>query len=454
MLLSMKTQLLYWILGITFLIIAASCSRNHDAVISAEDLKHLKAKYSPLTLNYFYETVFHEDFSSEKRNNISKWNTDPSIAITGSPSAQEIDYVKKAIAKINDLNLPIRLSLKGHPDSASIRIFFGHLREVCTFLDLDSVSIAEIDTACHFGLARSTNYDGVTNEAVIGIFYAENDQDHSTRYKVVLEEIVQSLGIVGDSYTYPSSLFFENYNSSKSLTTLDIDILSLLYEQAIPANYTRKAFEANFADELYVVNTKQKIKGLVDKYQGISLDDVEGCFTKGYLLKHPKEISIQLSGAVNDQDRITTEHAISALNELSPNLKISLDSSSRIESEHGIILSFKQVNGQKEPIRRKIETALGKSCMLQKLIKTKVVLSFGNSGNDETLRQRSIIDAIYFSLVQIPQAQVRTNDLFEDKNGKIKFFPRYANLLKFIYADEFTDGFKLSDFKEIRQDLK
>lgn len=450
----MKTQLLYWILGITFLIIAASCSRNHDPVISAKDLKRLKAKYSPLTLNYFYETVFHEDFSSEKRSNISKWNTDPTIAIIGSPSAQEIGYVKKAIAKINDLNLPIRLSLKGHPDSASIRIFFGHLREVCTFLDLDSVSIAEIDTACHFGLARSTSYDGVIDEANIGIFYAENDPDYSTRYKVVLEEIVQSLGIVGDSYTYPSSLFFENYNYAKSFTALDADILSLLYEQAIPANYTRKAFEANFADELYMVNTKQKIKGLMNKFQGSTLDEVERCFTKGVLLKHPKEISVQLSGAVNDQDFITTERAIFALNQLSPNLKITLDTISRIELKHGIILSFIPVNSQKEVIRRKIETALGKSCMFQKLIKTKVVLSFRNSRNDETLRQRSIIDAIYFSLVQIPQTQARTNDLFEDKNGKINFFPPYADLLKFIYADECTDGFKLSDFKEIRQDLK
>src|SRR5690606_18454033 len=97
-------------------------------------------------LNYFYETVFNEDFGKEKRNNITKWNSNPTIAILGNPGEEEIGYVKRAISEINDLDLPIKCTLADTTNSASIKIFFGDFKEVCAFLKLDSVSISEIDT--------------------------------------------------------------------------------------------------------------------------------------------------------------------------------------------------------------------------------------------------------------------------------------------------------------------
>lgn len=445
-----KSQLINWILGIYFLAILTSCLRNHESSISAKNLKQLKDKYNIATLNYFYETVFHEDFSVEKRNNILKWNSNPTIAIVGNQYGDEIRYVKRAITEINKLNLPIKCTLADTNDSASIRIFFGDLKKVCAFLKLDSVSISEIDTSSHFGQGNSISYNGVIDEAYIGIYYTDKDLTDSTRYKIVLEEIVQSLGIVGDSYSYPSSLFFENINPAKSLTPLDVDVLSLLYEPMIPANYTRQSFETNFSDELYGVNTPQKIKNLLEKYPQISHNDIEKCFTKGVLLKHPKETNIYLYGPIQKEDSLTIKRAILSFNEISPNIKIKLAQSTDIELPHGIVLVFRQLNHQKESIRVTNEAIAGKSCMFQKLIKNKIVLSFNTSENDKELRQRSIIDALYFSLVQMPREQSRTNELFKVKESYIVFTPRYANLLKLIYSNEFIDGFELSDFMKIK----
>jgi len=450
MLLFKKSQFIYRILGIYVLAILVSCLQKHESSISSKNLKDLKGKYNIGTLNYFYETVFHEDFSIEKRDNISKWNSNPTIAIVSSQLGEDITYVKRAISEINKLNLPINLSLADTNDSASINIFFGDLKNVCAFLKLDSVSIKDIDTSSHFGLAKSFNYNGIIDEAYIGIYYTEKDLTHSTRYKVVLEEIVQALGVIGDSYNYPSSLFFENYNPAKFLTPLDVDVLSLLYEPTIPANYSRQSFEANFSDELYVVNTGRKIKNLLEKKPQVSHDDVEKCFTEGVLLKHPKETNIYIGGSIQKEDSLTIERAILSLNKISANIKIQSAPLPNIEPSHGIVFVFRQLDRQKGSVRRSIEIIAGKSCMFQKLIKTKIVLSFKTSEKDKELRQRSIIDALYFSLVQMPQERARTNELFTIKENEIDFFPRYADLFKLVYSDDFIDGFKLSDFRKIK----
>lgn len=453
MVLYKRSRLIFGIIGIHFLAISPGCLQKHESTISSENFLYLKDKYSIETFNYFYETVFHEDDSKEKSNIITKWNSNPTIAILDSPTEEETGYVKRAISEINDLNLPIKLSLADTGGSASMRIFFGDLKEVHAFLKLDSVSISEIDADRHFGMGRAISYDGIIEEDNIGIYFTEKDLTCSIRYKIVLEEIVQSFGVIGDSYNYPSSLFFQNYNPAKSLTPLDVDVLSLLYEPVIPANYTRESFEKSFADELYAINTRQKIKDLLEKYPQNSHDDVEKCFFGASLLKHPKETNIYLYGHTQKEDSITIERAILALNEISPNINLKLAESPAIEPDHGIVLVFRQLNRQKEPIRGNNEVIAGTSCMFQKLIKNKIVLSFNTSESAQELRQRSIIEAIYFSLVPMPQEPSRTNKLFKVKESDIEFTPRYANLLKLIYSNEFIDGLKLSDFMEIKMSM-
>ncbi|GGG90177.1 hypothetical protein GCM10007415_25740 [Parapedobacter pyrenivorans] len=439
-------------LGIHFFAVIQGCLPSDESTISAKNLNHLKDKYSVETLNYFYETVFHED-GNGKRNIITKWNSNPAIAILGHATEVEIGYVERAISEISELNLPIKCSLAKTSDSASIKLFFGALKEVHAFLKLDSVSISDNDSDEHFGMGRSTAYDGIIEHANVGIYCTEKDLTHSTRYKVVLEEILQSLGIVGDSYNYPSSLFFQNYNPAKSLTPLDVNVLSLLYEPVIHANYTRESFEKDFADELYAVNTHQKIKNLLEKYPQTSYEDVEKCFFEGVFLKHPKETNLYMYGPIKKEDSLTIAHAISALNKLSPNINLKLAEPPAIEPSHGIILDFRQSDHQKESIKGSNEIIAGRTCMFPKLIKNKVLLAFNTSESAQALRQRSITDAIYFSLIQMPQEPSRTNELFRVKGSGIAFTPRYANLLKLVYSNEFIDGLKLIDFKEIKLNM-
>ncbi len=446
-------QLMFLSIAGCLLAMFASCVNQNESSINAKNLAYLKSKYSVATINYFYETNFHEDDSVDKLSNIIKWTYSPKIAIVSKHNIEEMSYVQRAINQVNALDLPIKYTLTDSKDSAAIKVFFGDFEQVRAFLNSDSKSVNDDDPSSSSGTVKATSYDGIMDRANIGIYFAKGDLDSAGRYKVVLEEIIQSLGAGGDSYNYPGSLFFENYNPAKSLTQLDLDVLSLLYESAIPANYTRQAFEKDFSAELYAVNTSKKIKDLLHKKPQYSAADIEKCFTKGVLLKHPKETSIHLLGDVQKEDSVTVAHAILSLNKISPNIKIKLAGVTSREPGFGIFLTFLHNDHQKQIIQRTNEVVMGKDCMLPKLTKNKITLSFRSGNVDAELRRKSIIDALYFSLIPMPQEPSRTNQLFTDNGNFIDFTPRYVNLMKAIYSNEFLDGLKLSDFMKVRSSV-
>ncbi|MBO9617223.1 MAG: hypothetical protein J7619_31345 [Dyadobacter sp.] len=136
---------------IALLMAFTSCNRDRNA-IQERDLLALKRKYDARTVNYFYETVFHEDFSKGNNDNLWKWTTDPSIVIKGRASAADTASVREVIAEINALGLPLKCRLAQAPDSAAIPLFFGNVEEVASFLGFGDLSSMGVDTSSTFGL--------------------------------------------------------------------------------------------------------------------------------------------------------------------------------------------------------------------------------------------------------------------------------------------------------------
>lgn len=118
---------------IVALLVFMSCSRDKTS-IQEQDLAALKQKYDARTVNYFYETVFHEDFAQGNNDNLWKWTTDPTIATKGRASAADTASVREVIAEINTLGLPLKFQLAQAPDSGAIQIFFGNVEEVASFI--------------------------------------------------------------------------------------------------------------------------------------------------------------------------------------------------------------------------------------------------------------------------------------------------------------------------------
>lgn len=439
---------------IVVLLAIVSCNRDKTS-IQEQDLLALKRKYDARTINYFYETVFHEDFTRERSDKIWKWTSDPTIVIKGGPSAVDTTSVRGAIAEVNSLGLPLKCRLSSAPDSGSIQIFFGNVEEVASFLGFESLSEMGVDTSSDFGFAKPESYNGRIIKARIGIFFRGNDTTLTSRKKVVLEEIVQGLGIIGDSYSYPSSLFFQNSNSQKQFTELDKEVLRLLYEPAILPGYPCLSFEKDFADILYSVNSSEKLQKHLRNFPANAQlsKDLGEIFSGDVLLKHPKEVNVFLFGAFNRQDSATIADASSELSKLSPNLKIAIAGHDASEPDHGIVISVKQNRQQKPWVLTGGESIAGKSCMYPKIIKNRISLSFNLSDISNELRQQSLVSSLYFSLVPIKMTKARVDQLYTFRNGRITFTHHYADLFKIIYANEFVDGFDRKEFLKVKNSL-
>ncbi|WP_176885205.1 DUF2927 domain-containing protein [Dyadobacter soli] len=439
---------------IVALLAIISCSSDKTS-IQGEDLAVLKQKYGARTVNYFYETVFHEDFARKNNDNLLKWTDDPTIAIKGRASRMDTASVREVIAEIDALGLPVKCRLAQAPDSGAIQIFFGNVGEVASFIGFEDLDAMGVDTSSSFGFAKPESYEGRLIKARVGIYFSPNDTTAASRREVVLEEIVQTLGIFGDSYSYPSSLFFQNWNPQKRFTDLDKQVLRLLYEPAILPNYSRLSFETDFADNLYAVNSNEKLQ----KYlQNSSLNsqmarDLDEIFSGDLLLKHPKEVNVFLFGAFSRRDSVTIAEASSELSKLSPNLKIAIGLHHASEPDHGIVICLEENRKQEPAVLQNGETIAGKSCMYPKIIKSKILLSFNLSDRSEGLRQQSLVNSLYFSLVPIKMTKSRIDELYTLTNGRISFSRHYADLLRIVYANELVDGYDRREFLKIKSNL-
>ncbi|MCF0069763.1 DUF2927 domain-containing protein [Dyadobacter sp. CY261] len=431
-----------------------SCSRD-KTTIQEQDLAALKQKYDARTVNYFYETVFHEDFGKGNNENLWKWTNDPTIVIKGRASAADTTFVREAIAEINTLGLPLKCRLAQTPDSGAIQIFFGNVKEVASFLGVGNLDVMGVDISSSFGFAKPESYEGRLINARIGIYFSPNDTTAALRKKVVLEEIVQALGIFGDSYSYPSSLFFQNSNPQKRFTDLDKNVLRLLYEPAILPDYSRLSFEMDFADSLYPVNSNEKLQKYLRNFpvNPQIAKDLDEIFSGDLLLKHPKEVNVFLFGAFSRQDSASIAEASSELSKLSPNLKIAIGQHHGSEPDHGVVISLTENKKQEPAVLQEGKTIAGKSCMYPKIIKNKISLSFNLSDRSKELRQQSLVSSLYFSLVPIKMTKSRIEQLYTLTNDRILFTRYYADLLRIVYANEFVDGYDRREFVKLKSSL-
>ncbi|PSL33750.1 hypothetical protein [Dyadobacter jiangsuensis] len=173
---------------IVFLGAFAGACRHDRSHMDAEALAALKQKYDTATLNYFYETVFHEDFSSGKIDNVSKWTSNPKIAILGDTDSININAVKGAMSIINALGLTLQCDFAKEGETPSMEIYFGKAGDVASYIGLKDLSSMGIDTNSAFGFGRPEMSDGVITKCLIGINPLGIPE--KAREKIVLEEIV------------------------------------------------------------------------------------------------------------------------------------------------------------------------------------------------------------------------------------------------------------------------
>ena len=288
--------------------------------------QELKEKYSVEAINYFYETVFYEDYVG-KLDICKKWNKDLYFYVNGDFSVHDADDVQSVISHLTSLDLPVNFYTASDSSSANVSVYYGSYPYLEERMGLKN---REYEPFAGVGYTHKSNSEivwakvGIANDARK---YKRVSKQDSTklRYHILLEESVQVLGVTGDSWQYPHSSFFEGAGLSPTLSDIDKEVVKLLYEPSIPVRYTRQQFEKDFGDVLYHVNAPQKIADYVfaNNIPLHFLDYVRSySFHDSLFVKWPSEIYISLNDNYSKEDSLYFNKAVDAFNSVSKQLRL------------------------------------------------------------------------------------------------------------------------------------
>jgi hypothetical protein len=407
---------------------------NKDEAFKIKSIQLISEKYSREAFNYLYEVCFFDEVG-KKKVHLAKWKENVKYYVSGRPSEQDIEMVMKAIIKLNDLKLPITFQLVKRRDDSNVSIYFG-----------DTVSLKPLGLINNFeGLSIVTSTNGIIDSAKILI------SDHSInllkKESVILEEMTQVIGLTADSYTYPESLFYDGENSVIKFQPLDIEMIQLLYDSMIPANYCLDDYRRDFGDMVDYFNTSDKLRKMFTStnVKQSTLEEIRNaCYLEGEFYKHSSNIPVYLSG-FNHEDSSFVLRSIDFLNTLSEKLNLRLADQVNDVNSTGISIGLFSKDMKEYSSQTRITSSKGQ-VFRPKRIKSVAEIDF--VGSIDMKKKRSVIlKAIYKSLG--PTEMHFEDDWFTYDGEKVTISQKYADIIRIIYSDEFVDGYPLKEFEEL-----
>ena len=412
----------------------------------------LKEKYSVEAINYFYETVFYVD-NVGRHDFGRKWNQDLYFYVNGDFSKNDLDNVSSAISCLDSLALPINFYTASDSSSANVSVYYGNY----SYLE-ERMGLKNRKYEPFVGIAYTPGGNSAIEWTKVGF---ANDarkykrickQDSAKlRYRVVLEEFTQMLGVSGDSFHYPNSIFFEGGGVRLNFSDIDKEVIKLLYEPSIPVRYSRLQFEKDFGDVLYHVNAPQKIADYVfaNNIPLHFLDYVRRySFHDSLFVKWPSEIYISLNDNYSKEDSLYFNKAVDAFNSVSKQLRLIVGKKSP-ELYPSINIHYR--SGTKlEGIFSDSETVVG-VMMFPRRVKSDIRSTVKKT--DVRKLNMNIFSSLYFSL-GFDNNNSYDDVLAIDSLDNIVIKPDYKEMLALIYEPVFYSGLTLKEFDEALEVLK
>jgi hypothetical protein len=398
------------------------------------EIKKLKAHYSIEDLNYFYEVAFHAEGNSNKTQPISKWNKNIKIFIGSDASAGDKAAVINAIDQINRLKLPVLLQTTANLEMADINVYFGNHEKLNVLKHIWGQ-----------GTFTATNYT-INNAEVKTITKpVESTEEQNRRQSIFLEELIQVLGIVGDSYAYPLSILYEKPKNVTSLSKIDKKMLQLLYEPALLTGYTCEEFENDFAEELYHINSEKKLLTHI-KDQAINKKALEQILQYGLvkkkngierIAKFNSPIQVRIKGNVTSKQKMIIEQAIKELNQVTEQIKLFLPNDALIH-DGGIIYSFLHDDQQHYPTSVQSAVTISENLFFDKRYKTDIQITYNDSVKVDKQIALAVGNTMYQALSLINQS---APEFFNYDDGKLNLKSEYTAVLKLYYSNALPENF-------------
>jgi len=185
--------------------------------------------------SYFYEIAYRSEFNDKIYT--KKWNEDIKIFISDYKSdlnyndslIDVIDSLKIELIRIvDDLNNyidPINLTIVNDSTESNFFIYLGSS-------EWFNINVPQTKpyTKSNFGLAWVTVSNNIISKSEV---YVDLHRISTTKEKrhLLREEITQSLGLLNDSYKYPSSIFYQGWTDVTEYSDIDIALIKKLYNE-------------------------------------------------------------------------------------------------------------------------------------------------------------------------------------------------------------------------------
>lgn len=227
---------------LVILIALSSCSKNDENIILPDSEF---SGYEINVINYFKDVALGFEFGNVSRIT-RKWNSEVNISIGGEPSDELINELEKIKTEINELATDgFKINIVNNSSQSNYYIFFGSGSDYAQLYP-DQANLVD----SNWGLFSV--FFNNQNQLISGQMYVDINRANLAEQKHLLrEELTQSLGLARDSQKYPESIFQSAWTTTTEYTSMDSDLIRLLYHPDMSIGLTEDQVDVVLKEILY-----------------------------------------------------------------------------------------------------------------------------------------------------------------------------------------------------------
>ena len=202
--------------------------------IAFEDDLRGVALFSPAAT----EEIYKEGVAYKK--GVQKWGSGQVVkyaAWGGGASVRDVAEVDSVITRIDALIPVLDFRPAEEPSDASLVILVATYDEVQREMQLDT-NVAIWRITPYVGFTPVENFVVTASVVIINA-----DQPAEIRRRSIVKGLAASLGLAGNSWSYPDSIFYEDDSSPTELADIDEALIRLLYDPRIKPGMTIEDLE-------------------------------------------------------------------------------------------------------------------------------------------------------------------------------------------------------------------
>jgi hypothetical protein len=169
----------------------------------------------------YYNEIAGKSEYGDTNHVLAKWKDNVKIYFDFEDSDTIRKYSEEVIKDLNDLIVPITISIVDKKSDANLFIYCG------TFDEYKKRYNIVIDGK-FLGFTCTNFYN---NTIYRGYVFINKRSKGDTLKSVIREEITQSFGLANDSWKYPESIFFQGSNLNTEFSSIDKEIIKLHYNK-------------------------------------------------------------------------------------------------------------------------------------------------------------------------------------------------------------------------------